>query len=504
MQEDSTYLLEKSTGWIVDWSHPRYEICRDERIGIPYGKITYRVSKEPSRDWKVELPEGQWYKHSNEVILLKHCSSGVTLICLEAHYESYVNKYGRRRRTDVIGFRNGNNSYTNHFRDNIAYFMSGYGMTISRCARICHTTPAIVKEVNKARLLSLAGDMKPCHYSPYICVDEFLIEHGHRYCTIVIDAQTGELLYLEKGKKKQQLKHFFKWVGDGFMNHVKAISMDMNANYSAAIQESFPHIKIVYDTFHIVKWFNDQVIDAARRTEGNRLKKLAGKLVQEGRKDEATLVLEERKLLFGSRFLLLANIRTLKAKDKVNAELNAEAKKSAEQDGLNPDRTGHRRTDNCASRDAILKTNENLQNAVKAREELVEILSCSNPEQMRVDLTTWVKVYSSVGISQLTRFTRTITNRMEGIVSRALAPINSGRIEGVNGFIKAQRRSAFGYQDFDYFALIIWEQTHSKTRQNLIDPTKEKRSYSRTKPYNKKRLKQTVFILPEPDSKQAV
>lgn len=504
MREDTTYLLEESTGWIVDWSHPRHEICCDERSGASYGTITYTVTKDPNRDWKCELGDGQWYKHSNEVTVLKHCSSGITLICLEVHYESYVNKYGRRRRTDIIPFRNGNNGYTNHFRDNISYFMSGYGMTISRCARICHTTPTIVKKINKTRLFTLAGDMRPQHYSPYICVDEFLIGHGHRYCTMIIDAQSGELLYLEKGKKKEQLKHFFQWVGDDFMNHVKAISMDMNTNYSVAVQESFPHIKIVYDTFHIVKWFNDQVIDAARRTEGNRLKKLAERLNREGKKDEAALVLDERKLLFGSRFLLLANTRTLKAKDKLNTELNAEAKRSAEEDGRDPRRVGRRRTDNSSSRDGILKANENLQNSVKAREELVDILACPNPEHMRDQLQTWVKLYSSVGISQLTRFTRTITNRMEGIVARALAPISSGRIEGVNGFIKAMRRSAFGYQDFDYFALLIWEQTHGKTRSDPATRNKNKRGYTRTNPRNKKWLKQTVYLQPKPNSKEAV
>jgi len=504
MIKDTTYLLEKSTGWIVDWSHPKHEICCDERSGASYGKITYTVIKDPSRDWKGYLGEGQWYKHSNEVTVLKHCSSGITLMCLEVHYESYVNKYGRRRRTDSIPFRNGNNGYTNHFLANISYFMSGYGMTISRCARICHTTPAIVKEINKTRLLTLAGDMRPQHYSPYICVDEFLIEHGHRYCTMVIDAQSGELLYLEKGKKKEQLKHFFQWVGDDFMNHVKAISMDMNTNYSVAVQEAFPHIKIVYDTFHIVKWFNDQVIDAARRAEGNRLKKLAERLNSEDKKDEAALVLNERKLLFGSRFLLLANKRTLKAKDKLNTELNTEAKKAAEEDGRDPRKVGRRRTDNSSSRDGILKANENLQNSVKAREELIDILACPNPEHMRDQLQTWVKLYSSVGISQLTRFTKTITKRMEGIVTRALAPISSGRIEGVNGFIKAMRRSAFGYQDFDYFALLIWEQTHGKKRSGPTTSGKNKRGYTRTNPRNKKRLKQTVFLQPKPNSKEAV
>jgi hypothetical protein len=216
------------------------------------------------------------------------------------------------------------------------------------------------------------------------------------------------------------------------------------------------------------------------------------------------LVLNERKLLFGSRFLLLANKRTLKAKDKLNTELNTEAKKAAEEDGRDPRKVGRRRTDNSSSRDGILKANENLQNSVKAREELIDILACPNPEHMRDQLQTWVKLYSSVGISQLTRFTKTITKRMEGIVTRALAPISSGRIEGVNGFIKAMRRSAFGYQDFDYFALLIWEQTHGKKRSGPTTSGKNKRGYTRTNPRNKKRLKQTVFLQPKPNSKEAV
>ena len=207
-------------------------------------------------------------------------------------------------------FRNGQNGYTNHFRHNIAFFMSGYGMTLSRCASICHTTPAIVKEVDKARLSSLAGDMRPRHYSSHLAVDEFLIEHGHRYCTIVIDADTGELLYLEKGKRKEQLMHFFRWVGDDFMSHVEAIAMDMNTNYSQAVKEGYPSISIVYDTFHIIKWYNDQVVDSLRRQEGKRLKKVADKLASEGRKDEATMVEEERKLLFGARFLLLCFVKS--------------------------------------------------------------------------------------------------------------------------------------------------------------------------------------------------
>ena len=75
---------------------------------------------------------------------------------------------------------------------------------------------------------------------------------------------------------------------------------------------------------------------------------------------------------------------------------------------------------------------------------------------------------------------------------------------GVNGFIKALRRSAFGYQDFDYFALLIWEQTHKDVLYGSPHGKGPRKAYSRKKPFNRKRLKQTVFLLPADDCKEAM
>ena len=121
------------------------------------------------------------------------------------------------------------------------------------------------------------------------------------------------------------------------MSHVKAIAMDMNTNYSQAVKDLYPSIEIVYDTFHIIKWYNDQVVDSLRRQEAGRLRKLADSLISEGKSDEAAAVEQERRLLFGARFLLLANNRTLEAKDRLNRQLNAEAKEAALKDGRNLD-----------------------------------------------------------------------------------------------------------------------------------------------------------------------
>ena len=93
---------------------------------------------------------------------------------------------------------------------------------------------------------------------------------------------------------------------------------------------------------------------------------------------------------------------------------------------------------------------------------------------------------------------------MDGIVSRATFRICSGRIEGVNSFIKELRRSSFGYQDFDYFAYLRWEQTHKDSLYGKPSDGSSGRHYSRKEPYNQKRLKQTVFRLPDGGNKKAV
>ena len=122
---------------------------------------------------------------------------------------------------------------------------------------------------------------------------------------------------------------------------------------------------------------------------------------------EPTLNVWLRKHAEGGQEALLEDNRTLEAKDKLNRQLNAEAKEAAFKDGRNPDDVGHRQTDNADSKAAILSSNEKIQNAVMARKELSDILSIGDPSLMRTRLEEWSKLYLSVGISHLTRFTRT-------------------------------------------------------------------------------------------------
>ncbi|MBK5201916.1 MAG: transposase, partial [Spirochaetaceae bacterium] len=87
----------------------------------------------------------------------------------------------------------------------------------------------------------------------------------------------------------------------------------------------------------------------------------------------------------------------------------------------------------------------------------------------------------------VTCFLKTIERRWDGIVSRAEYDVSSGVIEGTNGFVKAARRASYGFNDFDYFGLLIWYQTHENPRKrNNYCSRKTTRSYKRTKAHNRR------------------
>lgn len=128
---------------------------------------------------------------------------------------------------------------------------------------------SVVKDIDKARLMKKYTTVdkdgkrkliKPERQATVLGIDEFKLHDGHKYATLIVDMKTGHILWLQAGKKKQVVYDFIEHVGEEFMSKVEAVSADMNSDFQEAFLEKCPHIKIVYDPFHIVKNFNDKVI----------------------------------------------------------------------------------------------------------------------------------------------------------------------------------------------------------------------------------------------------
>ena len=71
--------------------------------------------------------------------------------------------------------------------------------------------------------------------------------------------ETGHILWIAGGKKKQVVYDFIDHVGLKWMDQVEAVACDMNSDFQEAFEEKCPHIQPVFDYFHIVKNFCDAI-----------------------------------------------------------------------------------------------------------------------------------------------------------------------------------------------------------------------------------------------------
>jgi transposase len=93
-----------------------------------------------------------------------------------------------------------------------------------------------VKAIDKKRLQELYTIdgkelIKPEKTTKILGMDEFKLHNGRKYATHIIDMETGHILWIAGGKKKQIVYDFIEHVGLEWMDHVEAVACDMNVNF---------------------------------------------------------------------------------------------------------------------------------------------------------------------------------------------------------------------------------------------------------------------------------
>jgi transposase len=90
-----------------------------------------------------------------------------------------------------------------------------------------------------------------------ILIDEKAIGKHHKYVTLVLDGDTGELLFMAPGKSSDSLTPFFENMPENLRRQVVVACMDRTAAYRGVVKKFCPKAEIVYDKFHIVKNLNE-------------------------------------------------------------------------------------------------------------------------------------------------------------------------------------------------------------------------------------------------------
>ncbi len=237
-----------------------------------------------------------------------------------------------------------------------------------------------------------------------LLVDEKSVRRRHGYVTVVLNGRSGELLFMEEGKKKEVLGKFLAGLGPEQKASIRAVCIDRNGAYKAAIEEHLPHAEIVHDLFHLMMNLN-AAIDETRRAEWHKASAA------------------DKSVIKGSRYLLLGGRENL--------------------------------TDSAIDRLArLVSINEPLTKAYVLKESFRDIFRLGrSPNSARRSLIEWCEDAMASGLARLAHFAKGIVRDLRHVIGYFKHHITSGPIESFNNQIARVIHRACGMTDIDYLFL---------------------------------------------------
>ena len=314
-----------------------------------------------------------------------------------------------------IPFATGSRSYTHRFAKYVVDLLRG--MTLQDVSNHLGVSWDTVKEIHSTYLER--------HYCPpslkgveNIGIDEFAVRKGHVYKTIVVDLDSGRVLYVGDGKGADALTKFWRKVKRKDIK-IKHVATDLSAAFIASVMENCPEAVHVFDHFHVVKLMNEKLDDIRRK-------------VYSMEKD-----VNKRKVLKGTRYLLLGN----------GADIFDKQHKS--------------RLDNA------LAMNEPLSKAYYLKEQLRQIWMQPVKSMGEDVFDDWVRQAEESKIPQLQKMAVTMRAYKTGILAWYDCHLSTGKVEGINNKIKVMKRNAYGFRDDKYFTLRLYALHDCRITRNV-------------------------------------
>ena len=223
-----------------------------------------------------------------------------------------------------------------------------------------------------------------------IAIDELYLGRTRKYITLVIDLESGRIIWVDQGRGSQALREFwrrFKLSGA----RLKAVAMDMSGAYAASVRTHAPHAIVSFDRFHVIKLMNERLDDLRRE------------LAREAQDHDA------KEAIKGLRWLLLHR------RDNLEKDAARRLKRS-------------------------LALNEPLQCAYLLKEELAELWEQRDGRDAWGFLREWCAKAKASGIRQLHAMAATLLRHAKGVLSYYRTGLTSGKMEGINLEIQRENR----------------------------------------------------------------
>jgi transposase len=280
-------------------------------------------------------------------------------------------------------------------------------MAIRHVARFFGLDWKTVKGLDLARLERTLGPVD-LDGLDVIALDEFAIQKGHRYATVIVEPTRKRVLWIGRGRGREDIRPFFELLGRERCRRLRAAVMDMSAGYEFEVRAHCPNAAVVFDLFHVVAKYGREVIDRVRVDRANAL-----------RSDRPG-----RRVVKGARWLLLKNRDSLRPGEEVQL-------------------------------DELLGANHDLFVVYVLRDALKDLWDYRHTGYAARAWRSWYRKALRSGIEPLIRFARRLRPYLPGILAHCRWPLGTNLVEGINNKIKVIKRMAYGFRDDAYFFLKI-------------------------------------------------
>ena len=290
--------------------------------------------------------------------------------------------------------------HTRDFDDQVAWLVTHTSKTaVVELMRVAWRTVGAIA----TRVVAEARELRdPFDELCRIGIDEISYRRGHKYLMVVVDHDTGRLVWAKAGHDRATLQEFFDLLGPERAARIRLISADAAEWIGECATTNCKNAVLCLDPFHIVRWAT-QALDVVRRWVWNTLRRM-------GLGDRA-------KHLKNCRYALWKNPEDL--------------------------------TDRQAAKLAwIARHNHRLYRAYLLKEQLRLVFQHRGDEAVAM-LDAWLEWARRCQIPAFVELYHRIKKHRAGIIASVTHGLSNGLTESVNTKLRLLTRMAYGFRSTD-------------------------------------------------------
>jgi transposase len=241
-----------------------------------------------------------------------------------------------------------------------------------------------------------------------IGMDDISYRRGQRYLTVVIDHDTGRVVWVGESRSEAAVEAFFTALGPERTARLTHISTDAAGWMTRPVGRRAPGAILCADPFHVVRWATE-ALDELRREIWNEARRSGDR--------------ELARAVRGARWILYRSV-----------------------DGLAPDQRGRF--------EALLARNAPLAEAHLLKEQLREVFALGGATGTAL-LDAWIGWATQSSLAGFREVGQRVARHRASIVATLAHGLSNARVEALNTRIRLLTRIAYGFHSAEALMALI-------------------------------------------------